>query len=79
MLDGVEGRELADEFPWGLRQEGQRLHHEATDQYIEDVFAPFLPEDRLVLLLRPESLDGDENQAGEEHVEREPVDDEVDR
>ena len=79
MADGAESRELTSQYAGILWQEGQCLHHQAADQDIKDIFAPFVAEDWLIFIMRVQAFDGDKNQAGEKHVEREPVEAEVNR
>lgn len=49
-MDGAEGREVPEKLSGGLRQESQRLDHEAADQDVEKIFAPFVAEKSIELL-----------------------------
>jgi hypothetical protein len=57
----------------GHRNERQYLHQQAANQVIEKIFAPVGAEEGLVFMPGEEAFDGDEQEAGEDDVQYEPV------
>ena len=79
LLQGSQHRSGRHPLRRGEADEGEHLHHEAADQVVENILAPFITEKRLLRAEGADALEGNEDNAGEENVEGEPVEAEEQR
>jgi hypothetical protein len=80
--EGLRGDGVAEGCPGGVGgerecgghgEEREDLDEEAADEVVEEIFTPFFAEKVLVGVVSKEAFDGDEEEAGENHIQHEPV------
>ena len=79
LLQGRQRRCGRQPLRGGETDEREHLHHETADEVIKEVLTPFLTEERLLRTEGAEPLERNEDDAREQHVEREPVETEEER